>query len=324
MSKQHLSILPTRSVLARRGRIGTRRQRTPWAAIALFLIPLMIFYVLFVVYPLIATFWNSFHTIEFNMGRQVLTFVGLENYTALLQDNIMRTAMVNTIIWGVVGPAIEVVFATSLALLVFFKVPFYRFFRTAWFTPMLVSGVIVGLVFRWIFNNEWGLINTALRGIGLDNLAVNWLGRRDTPLAVVIFVHFWATFGFSFVLVLAGLSAIPNDLIEAARVDGAKVRQIITHIILPMLRPTLITVTILSFMGKMKAFNVVWVLTGGGPLHASETVATYVQKRAFAWRTLDLGYPSAIAVFWFGVVLVGVLLLRYLLNRGSNKRQSGT
>ncbi|NWF71212.1 MAG: sugar ABC transporter permease [Chloroflexi bacterium] len=257
------------------------------------------------------------------MGQQVTTFVGLDNYAALFTDRIFHTSMINTIIWGVVGPIIEVVFATSLALLVYFKVPFYRFFRTAWFTPMLVSGVIVGLVFRWIFNNEWGLVNTALRGIGLDALAVNWLGRRDTPLWVVIFVHFWATFGFSFVLILAGLSSISNDLIEAARVDGAKLRQIITSIILPLLSPTLITVTILSFTGKMKAFNVVWVLTEGGPLHASETVATYVQKRAFAWRTLDLGYPSAIAVFWFGVVLVGVILLRYFLNRGSYQREGG-
>ncbi len=298
-----------------------RRRRVPWMALALFLTPLLFFYLVFILYPLFATIWNSLHTIEYNMGTQTVTFVGLDNYLTMLDDRIFHTAMGNTIIWGVVGPTIEMLFSTALALLVFFRVPFYRFFRTAWFTPMLVSGVIVGLVFRWIFNNEWGLLNTALRSIGLDSLAVNWLGRRDTPLWVVIFVHFWATFGFSFVLILAGLSTIPNDLIEAARVDGAKVRQIIIRVILPMLRPTLITVTILSFMGKMKAFNVVWVLTGGGPLYASETVATYVQKRAFAWRTLDLGYPSAIAVFWFGVVLVGVLLLRYLLSRGRQKQE---
>lgn len=317
MVKDNVSALQVSTAGSRRMKV--RRKRTPWGAIALFLIPLMIFYVLFVLYPLAATVWNSFHTIEYNLGRQVMTFVGLDNYIALTEDRIFRTAMENTIIWGVAGPIIELVFATFLALLVFFKVPFYKVFRTAWFTPMLVSGVIVGLVFRWILNNEWGLINTALRGVGLDALALNWLGRRDTPLWVVIFVHFWSTFGFSFVLILAGLSAIPHDLIEAARVDGAKVRQIIARIILPMLRGTLITVTLLSFMGKMKAFNVVWVLTGGGPLHASETVATYVQKRAFAWRTLDLGYPSAIAVFWFGVVLVGVIMLRYFLNRGSRR-----
>ena len=180
---------------------------------------------------------------------------------------------------------------------------------------MLVSGVIVGLVWRWIFNYDWGLLNVGLRALGLDSLAVNWLGRRDTPLAVVIFVHFWATFGFSFVLVLAGLSTISNDLVEAARVDGASVRQIIWRILIPLLRPVLITVTLLSFMGKMRAFNVVWVLTGGGPLHFSETVATYIQKRAFLWRSIDLGYPSAMAVVWFGIVLLAVGLLKLWFGR---------
>jgi ABC-type sugar transport system permease subunit len=132
----------------------------------------------------------------------------------------------------------------------------------------------------------------------------------------VIFVHYWATFGYSFVLLVAGLSAIPEELIEAARIDGASTIQASLKILLPMLMPTFITVLILSFMGKMRAFHVVWILTGGGPMHFSETVATYVQKRAFSWSTLDLGYPSAMAVVWFGVVIVGVALInRWLKSR---------
>jgi multiple sugar transport system permease protein/raffinose/stachyose/melibiose transport system permease protein len=169
--------------------------------------------------------------------------------------------------------------------------------------------VIVGLVFRWIFNFDWGLINVGLRSIGLDEWALNWLGRRDTPLGVVIFVHYWSTFGYSFMLLLAGLTAISEEIIDAARIDGASLVQTATRVMLPILRPTFVTVLVLSFMGKMRAFNVVWVLTNGGPVYASETVATYVQKRAFGWATLDLGYPSAIALAWFGVVLVGVTLL---------------
>ena len=244
------------------------------------------------------------------------TFVGLENFQDLATDRIFRRSVQNTLIWGTAGPTLEVVTALGLALLVYFRVPFYRFYRIAWFTPMLVSGVIVGLVFRWIFNYDWGLLNEGLRALGLDQLAVNWLGRRDTPLAVVIFVHYWSTFGFSFVLILAGLSTIPEELIESARLDGANVFNVIARVIIPMLMPTLITVLILSFMGKMRAFNVVWVLTGGGPLHFSETVATYVQKRAFGWRTLDMGYPAAISVIWFGVVMVGVSLInRWLSSR---------
>jgi multiple sugar transport system permease protein/raffinose/stachyose/melibiose transport system permease protein len=195
-------------------------------------------------------------------------------------------------------------------------VPLHRFFRVAWFTPILVSGVIIGLVFRWIFNYDWGLLNSGLRAIGLDELALNWLGRRDTPLAVVIFVHFWATFGFTFVLQLAGLTAVPGELTEAAEIDGASRLQVIRYVLLPLLRPTIVTALILSFIGKMNAFNVVWVLTNGGPLHFSETVATYVQKRAFGWTSLDLGYPSAIAVAWFGAVVIGIgLIARRLRGR---------
>jgi ABC-type sugar transport system permease subunit len=294
----------------------SKKERKPWGPIILFIAPVMIFYAAFVLYPLIATIYYSFNIIEPVQGQLVTRFVGLENFKALLEDKIFFLSVKNTLLWGIVGPAIEMLTATTLAFIVYFKAPFSRFYRIAWFTPILVSGVIVGLVFRWIFNYDWGLLNTTLRAFGLDQLALNWLGRRDTPIWVVIFVHYWATFGYSFVLLLAGLTAIPEELLDAAKVDGANTLQAIWQVMLPLLRPTFLTVLILSFMGKMRAFHVVWVLTNGGPMHFSETVATYVQKRAFQWRTLDLGYPSAIAVVWFGVVMIGVALInRWLRTR---------
>ena len=266
----------------------------------------MLYYLGFMIYPFFATFYYSFNTIAPIKGVMTTTFVGFQNYINLFKDPIFIQSVQNTLIWSVVGPVIEMLTALTLAFLIYFKVPFHRFYRTAWFTPLLVSGVIVGLVFRWIFNNEWGLLNATLRGVGLDDWALNWLGRRDTPLMAVIFVHYWATFGYSMVLVLAGLSAIPVELLDAAKVDGANRIQTITRIMIPIIWPTLITVLILSFIGKMRAFHIVWALTGGGPMHFTETVATYVQKRAFGWNTLDLGYPSAMAVLWFGVVMLGV------------------
>ena len=288
----------------------------PWGAIALFLGPVMVYYAIFVVYPLLATIYYSFHNISPVGGKLVTTFVEFQNFKDLFSDRIFRLAVRNTAVWGLVGPTIEMLTATTLAFLVYFKVPLHRFYRTAWFTPILVSGVIVGLVFRWMFNVDWGLLNATLRAVGLDVMALNWLGRRDTPLWVVIFVHYWATFGYSFVLLLAGLTAIPAQLLEAAKIDGASTVQAIFKVMLPLLRPTLVTVLILSFMGKMRSFNVVWVLTNGGPMHFSETVATYVQKRAFGWGSLDLGYPSAMAVSWFGVVMVSVgLINRWLRHR---------
>ena len=289
----------------------------PWGTIIIFLTPVMLFYFVFTLYPLLQSFYNAFHSIQpVGPGEIRYTYVGLENFYDLFDDRIFKLAVRNSLIWGVVGPTIEFITASILAFLIYFKVPLHRFYRTAWFTPMLVSGVIVGLVFRWIFNNDWGLINVGLRAIGLDFLALNWLGRRDTALWIVIFVHYWSTFGYNFILFLAGLSAIPDELVEAARIDGATTPQIALKVLVPLMRPIYLTALILSFMGKMRAFNVVWVLTGGGPLYASETVATYVQKRAFGWNTLDLGYPSAMAVTWFGVVLIGVFLInRWLRTR---------
>lgn len=293
-----------------------RLGRKPWGAILMFIGPVMVYYFVFILYPILATFYYSFHTIEPLGGQLVTTFVGFSNFVELFADDIFVLSVRNTITWAVAGPALEMLVAAVLALIVYFGVPLHRFYRTAWFTPMLVSGVIVGLVFKWFFNYDWGLLNAGLRAVGLDSLALNWLGRRDTPLWVVIFVHFWATFGYSFVLLLAGLSAIPEELVEAARIDGASTFQAAYKVLLPMLMPTFVTVLILSFMGKMRAFHVVWVLTGGGPMHFSETVATYVQKRAFGWSSLDLGYPSAMSVVWFGVVIVGVSLInRWLKSR---------
>lgn len=300
-------------VLKPAGAAGGGPSRRPWAAIALFIGPAMAYYAVFFLYPLLTTFYYAFHRIAPSGGRLVTSFVGLQNFQALLTDTVFFQAVRNTATWGVVGPVLEMVTATGLALAVYYRTPFHRFYRVAWFTPILVSGVIVGLVFRWIFNYDWGLLNAGLRAIGLDSFALNWLGRRETPIWVVIFVHYWATFGFSFVLMLAGLSAIPGELLEAAAIDGASRAQAIRRILLPLLRPTLVTALVLSFMGKMHAFNVVWVLTNGGPMHLSETVATYVQKRAFQWSSLDLGYPSAIAVAWFVATVVGVgLISRWL------------
>lgn len=297
--------------------LAARRRRSgkPWGAIALFIGPVMVYYFIFVIYPVLATFYYSFHTMTPTGGRIITTFVGLENFKTLFSDKIFTLAIKNTLTWGLVGPTIEMVTATALAFLVYYRVPLHRFYRTAWFTPILVSGVIVGLIFRWIFNLDWGLLNVTLRAVGLDSWALNWLGRRDTPLWVVIFVHYWATFGYSFVLLLAGLTAIPEELVEAARIDGASTIQTVWRVLLPLLRLTFVTVLILSFMGKMQAFNVVFVLTGGGPMHFSETVATYVQKRAFGYQSLDLGYPSAMAVAWFAVVMVGVGLINRWLQR---------
>lgn len=276
--------------------------------ILFFIAPAMIYYSIFIIYPILATVFNSFHNIAPKGGRLVTTFVGLKNFTDLFNDEIFGMAVQHTLIWAIIGPVMEMLTATLLAFVVYFRVPLSKFYRIAWFSPLLVEGVIVALVFKWIFNNEWGLLNTFMKAVGLQNLVHNWLGDPATALGCVIFAHYWATFGFSFVLMLTGLSTVSEELIESAAIDGASRIRICTSILLPLVLPVFLTILMLSFLGKMRSFHIVWVLTQGNPMHHTETVATYVQKRAFRWMSLDLGYPSAIAMLWFGLIMVVIAI----------------
>lgn len=295
--------------------LAERLRRKPWGAIAIFIGPALILYLAFLIVPVFMTFYNSFHTLRMDQGMK-LDFVGLKHYINLLQsDDIFRLAVRNSLIWAITSPLLEIPFALFLSLILYTKVPLTRFFRVTWFTPILVSWVTVGVIFRWVYNYEWGAVNTFLRLVGLEVLVRNWLGLAHTALPALIAVTTWKFTGFNMIILLAALSAIPDDYIDAARIDGCTRLQLVRHMIVPLIRPTAVNLLILCFIGKMKQMELVWVTTRGGPIYNSETVATYVQKRAFAWQTLDLGYPSAIAVLWFVVILVLTLLLTRALQR---------
>lgn len=159
------------------------------------------------------------------------------------------------------------------------------------------------------------MANTLLRTIGLGQFAVNWLGNITTALPALILVSTWMFTGFNMVVLLAALHSIPEELLDAARIDGASAMRLVFSIIVPLLRNPIASLLILCFIGKMKLFDLVWVMTRGGPMWATETVSTYVIKRAFHWRTLDLGYPSATAVLWFLIIFALSLLWTRLLRR---------
>lgn len=287
----------------------------PWGAILLFLTPGIILYLGFIIYPVLRTIYNSFHIlrVDQNMAQE---FVGLRHFTELLTvDRVFRMAVQHSLIWAVVSPLLELSLAFTMAFLLYTRVPGWRIFRVAWFAPLLLSGVVMGVLWKWIYNYDWGIVNLVLRTIGLDALASDWLGNPTLAFPCLIGVTTWHSTGFNMVIVLAAMFSISSEVLDAAQVDGANTRQTVLYVILPMLRRTLVTLAILSFIGKMKQFEVVWVMTRGGPSWGTETVATYVFKRAFEWRTLDLGYPSAVAVLWFLVILVLTLLFTRFLQR---------
>jgi ABC-type sugar transport system permease subunit len=285
----------------------------PWLTIVLFLLPASILYLGLTVYPTLMTFYNSVNILK---PGQPMTyqFVGLQHYVNLLtNDDIFYLAAIHSLIWAAVSLVLEVPIAFGLALILASRVRGVRFFRTAWFTPVLIAYPIIGVLWLWIFNFDWGVINVLLRAIGLGNFATAWLGNPATALPSLILVTTWMFVGFDMVILLAALHAIPGEIIEAAQIDGANRFQVIMRVTIPLMRQTLVNLLILCFIGKMKQFALVYVMTRGGPLWATETVATYVIKRAFAWQTIDLGYPSAIAVLWFAIILAITLVFGKLL-----------
>ena len=243
-------------------------------------------------------------------------YVGFEHFREILTaDDVFWKAARNSLVWGIVAPLIDLPLALALALVLYARVPFARFFRTVWFTPVLMSYPVVGVIWLWVYNYDWGIANLVLRTVGLGAYAQAWLASPSTALPSLILVTTWMFAGFNMVVLLAALHAIPAEYLEAATVDGASAARRILHIMVPLVWPTIINLAILDFIGKMKQFALVWVMTRGGPMWGTETVATYVVKRAFEWKTLDLGYPSAIAVIWFVIIFGLTLLLTRTLQR---------
>lgn len=281
--------------------------------IAAFLLPALLLFAAFTAYPVLRTFYNSLFEIRPN-GNQ--TFVGLENFREVLfADPVFRRAVRNTLIWSTVEPFIDVGLGLLLALALYTRAPFSRFLRIAWFTPVLISTVVVAIIWSWIYNYDWGALNLLLRGLGLDGATRAWLGDPATALPALILADSWKWVGFNMVVCLAALHSLPSEVMEAAELDNCGWWAKLLHVVVPMLRATLLNLLILAFISRMKVFDLVWVTTRGGPLWATETASTYTFKRAFEWRSFDLGYPSAIAVIWFLVVIGAVVLLTALLRQ---------
>ncbi len=280
-------------------------RRTSWPVLVVFVAPALLIYAGLTAYPAFRTIYDSFFTIE---GLERIP-VGLANYKALMQDETFWVAVRNTFVWAFIAPVLDVATGLLLALALYAGVPFARFLRIAWFTPVLLSYVVVAILWMWIYNYDWGVVNVALRAVGLDGWTKSWLGDPNFALAAVIVTHAWKWAGFNMVVCLAAIHSLPSEVLEASELDNCGWAAKLRFIIVPMLKPTLLNLYVLAFIGKMKVFDLVWIMTAGGPLWATETVSTYVYKRAFNWNTFDLGYPSAIATVWFGVVCAAVILL---------------
>ena len=225
-----------------------------------------------------------------------LRFVGLDNYFGLLQDPLFWKALGNTMYFVVVGVPLSIVVSLGAALLLHSKLGELKpFFRTAYFAPVVTTVVAVAVIWRYLFHTRYGLVNWALSGLGVD--PVDWLGDPTWAMPTIIAFAVWKNFGYNMIIFLAGLHAIPEDLYEAARIDGASRTRQFRHITLPMLGPVLLMVGILTLAGYFQLFAEPYVMTQGGPLQSTVSVLYLMYEEGFKWW--NLGNASAVAFLLF-------------------------
>jgi len=272
------------------------RDALPWY---LFIAPAVILLAALFAYPLFDTLRLAFYKWG-GLGRQ--EFVGLQNFRRLFVDEIFWLALRNSFIFAIVVPFGTVSLGLFLAVAISRRLKGWQVYRIAFFIPVMISGVVVATLWANMYEYNSGLFNTVLRGIGVGGLAQNWLGDRKIALWSIMLVPVWQHMGFPMIVLLAAIEGIPQDLHDAATVDGVSEPQRVWYLILPLIRPVFASITMLQIIGAMKVFDLVLVMTKGGPAFSTEVLGYYVFETAF--RSGHFGYGSAIAVVMFVVVFV--------------------
>ncbi len=225
-----------------------------------------------------------------------LRFVGLGNYVSLLQNPLFWKSLGNTLYFVIVGVPLSVAMSLGAALLLHSKVGRLKpFFRTAYFAPVVTTVVAVAVIWRYLFHTKYGLVNWGLSAFGID--AIDWLGDPRWAMPTIILFAVWKNFGYNMIIFLAGLQSIPEDLYEAARIDGANTWKQFRHVTLPMLGPVLLLVSILTMAGYFQLFAEPYVMTQGGPLESTKSVLYLMYEEGFKWW--NLGNASAVAFLLF-------------------------
>jgi len=275
----------------------------------LFILPALIFYVGFLIYPILSAFLNSFYSWNgFVRGE----FSGFDNFIRLFTEkpfnDFFAGAIKHNVIYFVVTVFSKLVIAFLLAMLINSKIRGKQFFKTVIFIPKLLSVVVVGYLFSLILNPTYGSLNTFLDMIGLESLARPWLGDMNLALYVVTLVGSWHGIGFAMLIFLVGLQAIPGELYEAARIDGASGIRMLFKITIPLSMPSIMIMTILTFIWSFETFDLIYAMQGSqaGPFYSTDVLVTYFYRLAFGSVEGgdSIGLGSALAVVIFIIIAI--------------------
>ena len=287
------------------------RLPTRGLTIGLFVLPALILYAVFVLLPVLQAMQYSLY--RWNGLTPLTEFVGLENYATAFGTKAFMTSVGNNVLIVVLSLCVQIPFSLGLAVLLNRRFRGRAIFRLLFFLPYVLSEAVTGIVFTLMLQPH-SVVDSTLTNVGLAGLIQDWLGDSTLVMITLFVIISWKYFGFHMIIMLAGLQGIPRELEEAAYIDGADRRTAFRYVTLPLLGPTIRVSIFLSMIGALQLFDVVWVMTAGGPVNASSTMAIAMFKAGF--RSHQFGYGSAVAVILFlSCLVVALLYQRFVLRR---------
>lgn len=289
----------TKPVVARRpSRTGDEPPsvtRKAQARLGMLLIaPTMLLVTVFFLFPLANSMYYAF--VDFDGLNPSPPFVGLDNFAEMLTDKNVWAALQNNAIWIMIGTAAPLIIGLALALLMWSVRRGSAWYRVAFFLPYVLPQVAIGVVWSWIYDPIHGWLNRALEVVGLGQWQTGWLGNPDTALYAVLATAIWATSGFVFIIFMSALRNVDTELVEASRLDGANAFQRLWYIILPQIMPVFLMVTTITLIGGFGVFDIVLVMTGGGPAGATDVLGTYSYSNAFQLSRISYGTTLALLI----------------------------
>lgn len=275
----------------------------------LYMLPAIVFVGIFLLYPAAYTLYISFTDWD---GLNPPQFVGLQNYISLVRERAFDTSATNTVLWVAATLALPVFLGLMLAVFVN-RLPLQGLFKSIFYLPYAISATSIAVIWTFMLSPS-GLVNEFLRWVGLDIVARNWLIMPPVNTFVMIIAYTWQTTGTNMILFLVGLQAIPVDPIEAAKLDGASAWQTFRHITLPLLKPITTVVITIAVVNSFKVFDLIWVMTQGGPYRSSETLAVTMYRESFI--SFRLGFGASVAnMLSLIVIIFSIIYLRSIFRR---------
>ena len=266
----------------------------------LYILPSLVFFVVFILYPIVFIFQTSFYEWDgFSVNKE---FIGIGNYIDIFNSGYLPVVLKNFVIFGALTLIIQAFLGMVYAEFLRKRILFATFFKSLFFLPVVLTPVVVGYIFRSILEVNYGFLNTALRSLGLDIFTQEWLSNPKIALYTVSAVNIWQWTGFNMLLYIAGMTSIPDSIHDAASIDGASGIVKFIRITIPLLKHTHFTLSILGIIGALKVFDIIWVLTGGGPGVVTASFSTLILKESFV--AYNQGASSALSVIMIIIAFI--------------------